>query len=348
MDKRAKVSIIVPIYNSVLYISKCLDSLVNQTLEDIEIICVNDASTDNTLDILNQYKEKYPAKITIITHKENKRQGGARNTGIRAAKGEYIGFVDSDDWVELDMYEDLYNEASRYNLDIAESRHNIVDSEGNVNTLDPPFKSDVNNADITIEFRKKLLSEGGYIVTKVYKTSFLLDNNLFYPEGLFYEDNVFGELVYLRTKSYSFINKEHYHYFVNTSSVVRRADTSVLYDRFAIIDILKEHKEEFGELYKEEFEFFLIVNGISNMVKSAMQRTKGGKSDYKLLKLSREFAKNNIPDYRHNKYFIKGHNIRYRLLFRVFDYNIYLFTPLYRAFHKLIDTRVSIKKLLKG
>ena len=111
------VSIIVPVYNTEEYLQKCLDSLTNQTLKNIEIICVNDGSTDNSLKILQDNAIK-DDRIKII-NQENKKQGAARNAGMQVATGEYIGFVDSDDWVDLDFYEKLYIAAKKHNFDIA-------------------------------------------------------------------------------------------------------------------------------------------------------------------------------------------------------------------------------------
>lgn len=99
-----KISVIVPVYNSELYLEKTLESLVNQTLQDIEIICINDGSTDNSAKIL----DKYTGRITVINQK-NSGQGAARNTGLDASKGEFIAFMDADDWAEPDFYEKLYN-----------------------------------------------------------------------------------------------------------------------------------------------------------------------------------------------------------------------------------------------
>ena len=112
-----KVSVIVPVYNVEKYISKCLDSLVNQTLKDIEIIVVNDGSPDNSQKIIDEYVKKYPDKVKSYI-KENGGQGSARNYGIELSTGEYIGFVDSDDFVELDMFEKMYNKAKQDNSDI--------------------------------------------------------------------------------------------------------------------------------------------------------------------------------------------------------------------------------------
>ena len=112
-----KISVIIPVYNVEKYIVKCLDSLVNQTLENIEIIVVNDGSKDNSQTIIDKYVKKYPKKIKSYI-KENGGQGSARNLGLEYAKGEYISFVDSDDWLDLNALEEMYNLAKKDNSDI--------------------------------------------------------------------------------------------------------------------------------------------------------------------------------------------------------------------------------------
>ncbi|MDR2395361.1 MAG: glycosyltransferase [Endomicrobium sp.] len=111
-----KVSVIIPVYNTEKYLKQCLDSVCNQTLKDIEIICVNDESTDSSLDILKEYANK-DNRIIIINQK-NLGAGSARNSGLEIAKGQYIAFVDSDDWINLNMLESLYNKAEKTNSDI--------------------------------------------------------------------------------------------------------------------------------------------------------------------------------------------------------------------------------------
>ena len=113
----AKVSVIVPVYNSRDYLERCLESLVNQTLPDIEIVVVNDGSPDDSQTIIDRYAEAYPDKIVSLS-KENGGLSDARNFGIARATGEYIGFVDSDDFVDLDMYERLYDKAASTDSDI--------------------------------------------------------------------------------------------------------------------------------------------------------------------------------------------------------------------------------------
>ena len=112
-----KVSVIVPVYNVEKFLKRCLDSIINQTLKDIEIICIYYNSNDKTLEILEQIASK-DSRITVIMQR-TKGQAGARNEGTDIATGEYIGFVDSDDWIDLDFYEKLYNSAKKYDADIA-------------------------------------------------------------------------------------------------------------------------------------------------------------------------------------------------------------------------------------
>ena len=114
-----KVSIIVPFYNVENYIEKCLETLVNQTLKDIEIILVNDGSKDRSIDIVNKFLKQYPEKIVYL-EKENGGLSDARNFGIPHAKGEYIEFLDSDDYVEKDMYENMYELAKKEDSDMVE------------------------------------------------------------------------------------------------------------------------------------------------------------------------------------------------------------------------------------
>lgn len=112
-----KVSVIVPVYNVEKYLEKCLETLISQTLKDIEIICINDGSKDSSLNILKKYALN-DERIKIID-KHNEGLSAARNDGLNAATGEYIGYVDSDDWVDLNFYEKLYNAAKKYNAEAA-------------------------------------------------------------------------------------------------------------------------------------------------------------------------------------------------------------------------------------
>ena len=115
--KGVKISIIIPVYNSEKYLKECLDSCINQTMAEIEIICVDDGSTDNSINILRQYERVY-SRIKIICHEENEKQGAARNTGVEDAKGEYVWFVDSDDFINQSACQLLYDTIKKHNVDL--------------------------------------------------------------------------------------------------------------------------------------------------------------------------------------------------------------------------------------
>lgn len=116
MEIDYKISIIVPVYNTGIYLKKCINSLLNQTLRDIEIVLIDDGSTDESRDICDEYAKK-DDRISVI-HKRNEDVSIARNIGIKKSKGKYIGFIDSDDWIESNMYQNMYKYIKDYDVDI--------------------------------------------------------------------------------------------------------------------------------------------------------------------------------------------------------------------------------------
>lgn len=162
----AKVSVIVPAYNSHDTLATCLGSLVHQTLQDIEIIVINDASTDDTWEIMQRCEQQFPDKVKIIDGKVNRGSGGARNQGFDVATGEYIGLVDSDDYVAPNMYELLYNKAIEGNYD-------IVDCGFYKESTDTAIIATGDNVVGELDDTKRnlIISAGGYLVTKIFKNS---------------------------------------------------------------------------------------------------------------------------------------------------------------------------------
>ncbi|SUW00846.1 glycosyltransferase family 2 protein [Brachyspira pilosicoli] len=222
-----KVSVIVPVYNVEDYLIECLTSIINQTLKEIEIICIDDCGTDNSINILKEYAKK-DDRIRIISHKENKGLGPARNTGIKESKGEYISFIDSDDYISRDYLENLYNTIIKYDTDIV-STINIKRVVGeaislysiNINKylsiFQKIFKKNhfegISNANIKDE--KENTKNYPFVVAwnKLYKKSFLLDNDLFFMDikkGS--EDEDFYQRVLLNSPSISYNHKSIYYY----------------------------------------------------------------------------------------------------------------------------------------
>nr|WP_019265769.1 glycosyltransferase family 2 protein [Methanobrevibacter smithii] len=216
---KVKVSVIVPVFNVGDYLSTSLDSILNQSLEDIEIICINDGSTDDSLKILENYAKK-DNRIKIIS-KENEGQGTARNVGLDNACGEFISFVDADDFIKKDMLEKLYNKSVNGNLDLVMCKVSSFDNETHV--IDDNlwyyslkcfsgFKKEVFNNLDTKEFTS-LISVTPY--NKLYRRSFVEKNNIRFPEKYIFEDEVFFYNVYLKAKRISLIDENLYCYRTN-------------------------------------------------------------------------------------------------------------------------------------
>ena len=205
-----KISVIIPVYNVEDYLNKCLDSVCNQTLTDIEIICINDGSTDNSLNILKEYSKK-DSRIKVIT-KENGGQATARNLGIIESQGECISFIDSDDFIEPDMLEKLYSKVKENNLDIAMCKIATYDNQtaeikDNVwyymLGVFRDFEKDIFNHKDTKEFTCNIAVTP---YNKIYKTSLIKDNDILFPEGLIFEDEKFFFDVYLRANRVSIVD----------------------------------------------------------------------------------------------------------------------------------------------
>lgn len=189
-----KVSIIIPVYNSEKYLARCLDSAINQTLKEIEIICVNDGSTDNSLKILQDYQLK-DIRIKILS-KRNEGAGIARNHGMLQAKGEYIGFIDSDDYVDIKYFEELYSYANQYDL------------IRGIRVIDKDNKHDKN--------------EYGCIIPSIIKREFLNKYNLKFPgKREAGEDSTFKRWIYNHTKNIFECpdNNIYYHYMRRPGSL---------------------------------------------------------------------------------------------------------------------------------
>lgn len=243
------VSIIVPVFNTVSYLHTCLDSILNQTLNNIEIICINDGSTDNSLEILKNY-QKIDDRIKII-NKNNEGQGIARNIGIDNASGEYIAFVDSDDFIKEDMLEKLYKSAINNNLDLVmckvasfdELTSEINDSLwyyslGVFKDFEKNVFSHKDTRDFTCE-----ISVTPY--NKLYKNSFIKKHNIKFAENLIFEDEVFFYDVYLKANKISIVDETLYYYRMNRKgSTVEKTEDKNYSD---IVPIFKLIMDKFIE-----------------------------------------------------------------------------------------------------
>jgi len=250
-----KISIIVPTYNMGHLISRCIKSLTNQTLKDIEIIIVDDASTDNTEEIVKIFAKK-DYRIKYIKHKENKRRGGARNTGLNYATGEYIGWVDADDWVSFDMFEKMYKKAKQYDCDIVQVNYFTVTTDG----IKKPiiyFTEDIIHENETIFESTILKTKKGLfagLCNKIYKRSLFENNKIRFPITYHEDGPVNMRLAFYAKKMYSL--KEPLYYYLqhnnNTSDeVTYKSIEEIFIATKTMYDFLIEKK--LFEKYKVDF-----------------------------------------------------------------------------------------------
>ncbi len=209
-----KISVIIPVYNAEKYLPRCLESVLNQTLPDIEVICINDCSPDNCLSILKEYAQR-DSRIKLIDFKENRGAAAARNIGIDEAQGEYIGFVDSDDFVDLDFYEKLYNRAIETDADAVKGTFLCYNNDKEESSLilehDLNEKIKVNKAYFYFTF-----------TTAIYRRIFIKKNGIKFPEGLVhFEDPCFTVKAALFYNKVEIVENINYYYTDNKHSISR-------------------------------------------------------------------------------------------------------------------------------
>ena len=307
-----KVSVIVPFYNVEKYIDKCLNSLVNQTLEDIEIIIVNDGSKDNSENIAKKYASKYKNKI-IYLEKENGGLSDARNYALPYATGEYIAFLDSDDYVEFDMDKQMYEKAKKENADIVEcdflwEYHNErIESKGRTYN----DKHDI------------LLNARVVAWNKLIKRELIEKTKVKFPYGLRYEDVEFFYKLIPYINKLEIVNKSFVHYVQRDNSISNSQNSRTK----EIIDILDNvidyyKKNSIYEEYKNELEYnyarYLLCSSFLRMIMIEDKKERKEIIKYYWDKLNDTFSnwkKNNYIKNKNlkNKYMLSVNNITIKL-----------------------------------
>ena len=211
------VSIIIPVYNQENYLARCLDTLLTQTLHDIEIICVNDGSTDKSAEILDSYAERDP-RVKVI-NQINSGVSEARNRGLRSADREIIGFVDPDDFVESDFFEKLYNAANENKCDIACA--NIIRENNRKSKIIIQYDRQEIACSVREKFELAGLPEHCYIWNKIYLRKKLIDANIFFPAGMVYEDMIFSPEAIEALGNAVSVPETWYHYWNNGDSITK-------------------------------------------------------------------------------------------------------------------------------
>ena len=263
------ISVIVPVYNVEKYLNRCIDSILNQTFKQIEIILVDDGSTDNSPIICDEYCSRYE-NIKVI-HKENNRVAAARNDGIKIATGKYIALVDSDDWIEPNMLEEMYNKAEEFHTDITMCDLKKVGVESEYTVSQPIREGYYDRSMIEVELFPCLIMFENIEFpptisncTCLFRREFLIENDLFYDEDIHYcEDSIFGsKAMYNANGFYYMKNRYFYNYFYNPNSTTSTCNMKK-WDSYLIInqrlkEYFKDSKFDFSRQIKINMLYFTL------------------------------------------------------------------------------------------
>jgi glycosyltransferase, group 2 family protein len=305
-----KLSIIVPVYGVEKYIDKCLNSLVKQSLKEIEIIVVNDGTKDNSQKIIDKYVKKYPDKIKSYI-KENGGQGSARNYGLKKATGEYIGYVDSDDFVEKDMYKKLYNKAKENNYDIVVcGNYNVSEDYQNKN-----IDAFINNYNTDLEniFFGKMA-----VWNKIYKRDILIKNKLEFKEKVWYEDLAFTLKAIMNSNTFAFIDEPLYDYLIREGSTMNNSNVKRNLEILeAFNDILSYIQHNKKEEYFSKIEFLAIDHIYISAIVRVLKAEADDKVKRETINKLIDYMNKKFPNYKNNKYIntlSKNRKIIYKLI----------------------------------
>ena len=314
-----KLSIIVPVYNMAAdqKLEYCLNSLVAQTIEDYEIIAVDDCSTDNSFMILKDYETRFPDKFHAVHCEVNKHQGGAKNIGMKLAKGEWIGFIDSDDWIRADMYERLIKKAEETGADLVGCDYCLTSEHSmKVGQIVPNNKLKQSGV-LDEEKRRSLILDGGSLVVKIFRRSMIIENELWFPENIFYEDNALGNSYLVLAKHFEYIPEPMYYYYQHDTSTVHTISPKRCEDRMEAGRLMLTEAKRHGyfEDYKPELEYsFTLLFYINTLFTymSGVKRTRCG-----FVKAMGKEMKQTFPEFENNSYYKERTNAEEKKLIRM-------------------------------
>lgn len=338
-----EISVIIPVFNSEEFLNKCLDSLLNQSLTDIEIICVDDGSTDNSLKILKSYANK-DDRVKVLT-RENNGAGAARNLGLKYVNGKYILFVDSDDWFEEDGLKLLYDKAEQLNVDLLlfDSIEHKINNQVTERKYFNKNEDDFSNLVFDYHYKNNKLVMNSFFVpwTKLYRTKFLLDKNIKFSEIPIFEDMFFNVAVTTLASKIAYYPKILYHYNrLNSSSIT----SDIKYGAKALI-ITGVYKNIENFLRKNNFYEELEPNYILSKIKEYINVLNRIHEDYKEIlfnKIKEDFINLNL----FNKDIFKNlYLIGYSFYIHVLNSNSYKELNKFNSL-KAIESDITLKNVL--
>ncbi len=310
-----KLSVIIPCYNVEEYLSKCVDSVIDNKLKDIEIVLVNDGSKDNTLKIIKDYKKKYKDIIKVVDQ-ENQGLSMARNAGIEVASGEYVTFLDSDDYVDSKMYSSMLDKAYKEDFDLVVCGVKMLYSDHELN-VGSGLSRDCNSKE---EVKEIMYNFYPAACNKIYKKEVI--GNLRFKKGVWFEDVEFMYRLLPHVKSIGNID-EYYYCYLQREGSITYVYNDKLYDFISNLDGVVEYYKDNGfyDEFKEEIEYTYVRYLYATFVKR-LAKMKDKKEFKKGVNTVIKAVNEKFPEYKKNKYFSYSKKGLYLKYFNKFIANI--------------------------
>jgi len=288
-----RFSIIIPVYNVEKYLGKCLESVAKQTFQDFEAIIVDDESPDNSMAVVEQYLQRYPEKFRVI-HQKNKGLGGARNTGVQAALGEYLVFLDSDDYIDLNMLFILNQRVSENPCDML--IFNYLEVTENGTELPSPTACHVDTLACSEDEKTGMLLSPPAAWNKIYSRSFYQGCDVKFPEKLLYED-VITRILLLKANVVQLCTARLYYYVQRSNSIMHSKVSNRSLEIMQVVDNVYARLVDDGlyAIYKSVIDVSLICSVLA-VVNSVHDQA----WDHPIQKLLAEYIVNKFSDFRSN------------------------------------------------
>lgn len=330
------LSIIVPVFNMVSggKLANCLDSLLAQEVDCFEIIAVDDKSTDESLTLLREYETRFPDKIKVIASLVNQKQGGAKNLGLSVATGEWIGFIDSDDWIAPDMYAKLLAKAKETGADVVGCDYLLTDEIGKTTGQVVTINTKEQTGAKTLERQKAIVMMPGSMVVRIYKRQIFEENQIRFPKDMFYEDNAIGAFPLLYSQRFELVEEPLYFYYQYQGSTVHTISIERCRHRMEAgrIFLLESKDRGFYEELKQEIDYKVFELGYRNTLFSYIQSTSWPKVSF--LRELRAYLKELVPEYSKNPYYEDQMDSENKKLIGMHLKNVFWFL----CYYKLLTT----------
>lgn len=328
MSKSVDVSVIVPVYNVEKYIRVCLDTLVHQTLSNIEIIVVNDGTKDDSQKIIDEFSSLYPDKI-IALKKENGGLSDARNYGLEHASGAYVGFVDSDDYTDIEMYQKLYEKAKQENADIVVcGYYGVQEQNGQFRHFQ---KGNLQEFDKSLQENPRLLyMNSTYAWNKLYRRELFIKTGIRYPKGCLYEDMAVTWTLFLHANKISKVDEPLYYYILKREGAITATYSSKTLQMFQSMELVNTYYKEQNAF--NQYQDILCFLNLKHMLLRFQDFPGYHNLSLKktMIKTGFQHMNRNFKNWKANSIFFedvyKNRKIKYMVPYKAFWY-LFMFVP---------------------